>query len=221
MEPSIGMQEIFNFEFIGHFAHKGFALGKITVFPQIRKPTHFSPVHWNDAVQNHGDEFPRTVARRQILSRINGNQHALDEQIFRLHHQHFAIGGLHATIWRACKTFREADTSTNIPATCQLRGPPFAPSSPMTSCRSRMGRLAEVWHKSKSPEAYASSVNIPMAEPPTTTSSPPRSAHSALHSEAIFKLLTVGSCSSVMSASADLILLASMISKPHRNIFLR
>jgi hypothetical protein len=37
MEPSIGMQGIIGFEFIGHFVHKGFALGKITKFRQIRK----------------------------------------------------------------------------------------------------------------------------------------------------------------------------------------
>src|SRR5271167_1896580 len=60
-----------------------------------------------------------------------------------------------------------------------------------------------------------------MAEPPTTTSSTPCSAQSALHSEAIFKLLMVGSRSAVMSARADLIFWVSMISEPHRNIFPR
>src|SRR5208282_6616727 len=98
----------------------------------------------------------------------------------------------------------------------------FAPSKPMISCRSRMGRLAFVaWHISRSPEAYAPSVKISMAEPPTTTSFTPRSTQSALHSEAIFKLLMVGSCSAVTSASADFIFSASMFSKAHRNFFLR
>src|ERR1039457_4642136 len=60
-----------------------------------------------------------------------------------------------------------------------------------------------------------------MAEPPTTTSSTPCSAQSALQSEAIFRLLMVGSCSAVMSASANLILPASMFSKANGNLFLR
>src|ERR1043165_73109 len=92
----------------------------------------------------------------------------------------------------------------------------------MTSCRSLTdkGALLE-WHMSRSPEAYAPSVKISMAEPPTTTSSTPRSAQSALQSEASLALLSVGSCSEVMSASADLILLASMNSKANGNLFLR
>src|ERR1035437_7317233 len=90
----------------------------------------------------------------------------------------------------------------------------------MTSCRSRIGRLAVMWHKSKSPEAYAPSVKISMAEPPTTTSSTPRSAQSALHSEAIFRLLMVGSGSAVTSASADVIFSESTVLMPHRNILL-
>src|ERR1051325_10211248 len=106
-----------------------------------------------------------------------------------------------------------------MPATCQLRGPPFAPSNPMISCRWRMGKVALfTWHMSRSPEAYAPSVRSSIAEPPTTTSSMPCSAHSALHSDASLALLSVGSCSAVMSARADLILAASMIvSQPHRD----
>src|SRR5258706_15747400 len=112
--------------------------------------------------------------------------------------------------------------SKYIPATCQLRGPPFAPSKPMTSCRSLTGKVALLaWHMSRSPEASAPSVKISMAEPPTTTSSTSRSAQSVLHREASLALLSVGSCSAVMSANADLILLASMKSKANGNLFLR
>src|ERR1035441_7672125 len=111
--------------------------------------------------------------------------------------------------------------SKYIPATCQLRGPPLASSKPMISFRSSTDKVALLaWHMSRSPEAYAPSVKISMAEPPTTTSSTPRSAQSALQSEASLALFSVGSFSAVMSVSADFILLASMISKPHRNILL-
>src|ERR1035438_5978494 len=112
--------------------------------------------------------------------------------------------------------------SKYIPATCQLRGPPFALSKPMISFRSSTDNVALLtWHMSRSPEAYAPSVKISMAEPPTTTSSTPRSAQSALHNEASFALLSVGSCSSVMSASADFIFSESIFSESHRNTFLR
>src|ERR1039457_1698096 len=60
-----------------------------------------------------------------------------------------------------------------------------------------------------------------MAEPPTTTSWTPRSAHRPLHNEASLRLFTVGSCSAEMSASADFIVLASILSQPHRNVLLR
>ena len=43
------MQGIFDFEFIGNLSHKCFALGEITVFRQIRKPPHFSPIHRDDS----------------------------------------------------------------------------------------------------------------------------------------------------------------------------
>src|SRR5882724_8406386 len=44
-----------------------------------------------------------------------------------------------------------------------------------------------------------------MAEPPTTTSSMPRSANNVEQREASLRCLTVGSPSAVMSASAELI----------------
>ena len=73
-----------------------------------------------------------------------------------------------------------------------------------------MGSVAlVVWHRSKSPDAYAPSVSNSIAEPPTPTNSTPGSAQSALHSDASLRLFNVGSCSPVMSASERLIKFAS------------
>ena len=47
IEPSIGMQGTFDFEFIGDFVHQLDALGKITVFGPVRKPPDFVPVHFD------------------------------------------------------------------------------------------------------------------------------------------------------------------------------
>jgi hypothetical protein len=47
IEPSIGMQGTFDFEFIGCFFHELHALWKITVFRQIRQPPDFVPVHFD------------------------------------------------------------------------------------------------------------------------------------------------------------------------------
>jgi len=43
IEPSIGMQGILDFEFIGNFLHQFLELRKITVFRQIRNSLHFPP----------------------------------------------------------------------------------------------------------------------------------------------------------------------------------
>ena len=43
IEPSIGIEGIFDFKFIGHFAHQFHALWKVTIFRQTHKPAHFSP----------------------------------------------------------------------------------------------------------------------------------------------------------------------------------
>jgi len=43
MEPSIGMQGTFDFEFIGDFFHERFAFIDVTIFRQVRKPPDFIP----------------------------------------------------------------------------------------------------------------------------------------------------------------------------------
>ena len=70
IDPSIGMQGTFDFEFIGNFVHEFDALWKITIFWQICKPPHFGPVHFNFTTQGYGDENFRAVPRRLARSEI-------------------------------------------------------------------------------------------------------------------------------------------------------
>lgn len=55
MEPSIGMQGTFDFEFIGDFFHQFFTLWKVTIFRQIRKPPDFVPIHGHASRKNNRD----------------------------------------------------------------------------------------------------------------------------------------------------------------------
>src|ERR1022692_2953197 len=70
IEPSIGMQGTFDFEFIGYFFHELHALRKITVFRQIRKPPDFVPVHFDFLAQGDGGKNFGAIARGFIFSRI-------------------------------------------------------------------------------------------------------------------------------------------------------
>ena len=47
IEPSIGMQGTFDFEFISNFSHKLHTLREITIFWTIRNPFDFVPIHCN------------------------------------------------------------------------------------------------------------------------------------------------------------------------------
>jgi hypothetical protein len=53
IEPSIGMQGTFDFEFIGDFFYEFLTLQKITVFRLIRKPPDFVPIYFNLTTQGH------------------------------------------------------------------------------------------------------------------------------------------------------------------------
>ena len=49
------MQGAFEFEFIGDFLHQFYALWKVAVFRQVRKPPDFIPVHFELTTQGHAE----------------------------------------------------------------------------------------------------------------------------------------------------------------------
>src|SRR5712671_6209085 len=58
----MGMQGIFNFEFISDFPHQTFALGKNTIFRQLGNPRDFRPIHGDMPSQDYSrDPKPRVI----------------------------------------------------------------------------------------------------------------------------------------------------------------
>ena len=64
------MQGTFDFEFIGDFFHQFYALRKITVFRQIRKPADLAPIHLNFLAQGDGGKNFGAILSYFILSRV-------------------------------------------------------------------------------------------------------------------------------------------------------
>ncbi len=211
MEPSIGIEGIFNFEFIRHFAHERPALLKVTISRQIRNPQDFVPIHLNRTAQSNDRQFARASQRRRIFSRISGYQYAFDQQIFRLHHQHFSERTFHPAEGCARKTFRRAEQIKIHPGDLPVARAAFRTEQAHDFLTLACGQCGGrgVAHVQVAGSVCALRQNLD-GRAATTTSCTPRSAQSALQSDASLRLFTVGSCSAVMSANALRIFLASM-----------
>ena len=65
------MQGTVDFEFIADFFYQFLALCKITIFRQIRNPSHLIPIHRHSSRQDDGDKFSGTLPRCRIVLRMS------------------------------------------------------------------------------------------------------------------------------------------------------
>ena len=90
----MGIEGAFGFEFIRHFAHKRPTRWQDTVFRPARKPPDFFPINLQGTPQSDCRQLLRTLARGRMGLRINGHQHALNQQLLRLDDLNDTIGTL-------------------------------------------------------------------------------------------------------------------------------